>query len=499
MTQTLQYEHVELRGAVRDLARRMLTYKGPPVIWDIMVEGPRGTGKSRQVMQLLYTLVDLFPGSRGLLCRNKRHSMSGTTLPEWEKCLAGDVAKDGTRPEGRSVYRFEREGGVSHVYVAGLDEHERLRSFTLDWVYYEEGTESYTNESWDAMRGTLRSWKMPFQFIITTVNPKQKSHWLNKAADDGIIERHKTYFRDNPVLFDNAVGDFTPQGKAFVDGLKRMTGHRYRRDYLGEWCAAEGVVFDEYDPDVHIIDGRIEKGQFGHVLHVPKWNRAIELHEYVISMDFGYRAPGVLQVWGVNGFEKKVFLVAEVYQPGKQLDWWSDVIHRMREEFPFETGVADSAEPRTIDFLNDRCRDIKRGRNDGPFIRPADKAKGKQWGLDQMRWGFSSIQGGPRTFILKDSSKWYPASETLVSAGKATCLPDELPDYVWREPKGEKAIEVDEPDPSCPDHSIDAATYFHVYAWKRFEQVAKQQTVFKPGTMGHWLGDYETLGWDWKG
>lgn len=482
----------DLRGCIDQLRYRFLTYSGPRVIWDVMVEGPRGTGKSYGVLMLIYGMCSMFPGIRVLLVRNKRRSMSGTTLRVFEDCMPiGEPAKEGPKPEGRSVYRFENG---SEVHVAGLDESDRLRGFTVDVVYYEEGTEGDSPDGWDTLRGTLRSWRMPFQLMITTTNPKQPGHWLNRYAMDGRIERFKSKFEDNPILYSLKDGDFTPEGKAFIDSLKRLTGHRYRRDYLGEWCAAEGTVFDEYDETVHIIDATIERSHMGHSVVIPAWNRKVPIDWYGVGMDFGYRAPGVLQVWGVNDERRMLFRVAEVYQSGWQLDEWAKALRNLREEFPFETGVGDSAEPRTIDFINDRSRDFLR-RGEGPFLRKAEKAKGKRWGLDQLRWGFSRSEGGPRTFLLRNALR-YGRDENCQRANKPTCLEEELPNLVWRDATKSGGIERDEPDPSCADHAIDAAVYFHVFAWGRIEATRRRNTIFKPGTMGYVLGDYKVLGWD---
>lgn len=483
----------DLRGCIRELQQQFFTYNGPQVTRSIMVEGPRGTGKSYGVLMLIYVMCHVFPGIKVLLVRNKRRSMSGTTLSLFEQCMTrDDPAREGPKPEGRSVYRFENS---SEVWVAGLDEEDRLRGFTVDVVYYEEGTESDSPSGYETLLGTLRSFRMPFQLFITTTNPKQPGHWLNRFANEGRIERYRSFFQDNPIYYSEEDQRFTQEGEAFIANLKRLTGHRYRRDYLGEWCAAEGTVFDEYDESLHIIDASIDRSRSTHELVVPAWNRRIKIDWYGVGMDFGYRAPGVLQVWGVNDEARMLFRVAEVYQTGWQLDQWAQVIRSLREEFPFETGVADSAEPRTIDFLNERARDFMK-RGSGPFLRKAEKAKGKLWGLDQLRWGFSKSEGGPRTFLVRNALR-YGRDETLTMNNKPSCFEDEIPNLVWREATGAKAIERDEPDPSCADHAIDTATYFHVFAWGRIEANRKRDTVFKPGTAGYVLQDWKILGWDW--
>lgn len=475
--------HVELRGAVLEVARSVLGYDGAPVIRNIMIEGPRGTGKSRGFLQMLYALCYAYPGSRGIICRNKRRSMSGTTLPEFEKCMAIDEpAKEGPKPEGRSVYRFDNG---TEVYAAGLDESDRLRSFTVDWIYYEEGTESESPDAWESLFGALRSWKMPLQFIATTVNPKQPGHWLNQRAIKGTIERYKSRFEDNPVLFDMATGTWTPNGAAFINQLKNLTGHRRMRDYEGLWSAASGLVFPEFEPETHILDARVHRSLDGHFLEVQGWEDTVALDDYFVSMDFGYRAPGSLQVWGVNRRSRRMFLVAEVYQTMKQLDWWANALVALHEEFPFRAGVADCAEPRTIDFLNDRLGHL-RDRPLARVIHKADKSAGKLHGLDQLRYGFKPLDSHvPSTYVLKRTLR-YGADSALVEAAKPTCLVEELERYVWDEadPKRPQSEKVEEPSDACADHAIDAAVYGHVWAWRRYFEKNTHVREYAPGTLG---------------
>ena len=477
---------VELRGCVGELARQMLGYDGPPIVRNIMIEGPRGTGKSRGFMQILYALVQMYPGSRGLLARNKRRSMSGTTLVEWEKCMApGDPAREGPKPEGRSVYRFSNG---SEVYVAGLDESDRLRSFTLDWIYYEEGTESESPDAWESLFGALRSWKMPFQFIATTVNPKQPGHWLNIRADRGSIERHRSRFEDNPTLFDSGSGDWTPTGRAFIDQLKNLTGHRRLRDYEGIWSAASGLVFPEFDEKVHMLTATRNRTLDSDSLAVSGWDQPAQIDDYFFSMDFGFRAPGTLQVWGVQRRNKTLFMLAEVYQPQRQLDWWADVLVSLHEEFPFRVGVADCAEPRSIELLNDRLGFL-RDRPLARVVHKADKSAGKLHGLDLLRYGLKPLDADrPRTYVLRDNTRYGKAAD-LVENAKPTCFAEEIERYVWDEadPNRPQMEKVEAPSDKCADHSIDAAVYAHVFAWKRYFERPVKRERYRIGTLGRSL------------
>ena len=71
------------------------------------------------------------------------------------------------------------------------------------------------------------------------------------------------------------------------------------------------------------------------------------------SLDWGFRAPGCFQVWGVTG-EGVLYRLEEFYQTERQLDWWADSVHKMNKKYDLVRVACDPAEPRSIEMLNDR-------------------------------------------------------------------------------------------------------------------------------------------------
>jgi PBSX family phage terminase large subunit len=84
--------------------------------------------------------------------------------------------------------------------------------------------------------------------LFGTTNPDNPAHWLKRKFLDRLAElpdwrAWKFTIRDNPSL--------SPE---YVDSISReFTGLWYRRFILGEWVAAEGAIFDMWDPDKHIV------------------------------------------------------------------------------------------------------------------------------------------------------------------------------------------------------------------------------------------------------
>lgn len=88
---------------------------------------------------------------------------------------------------------------------------------------------------------------MPHSKLFGDMNPVQPTHsckkWIDLATsgDKNYYALHYT-IDDNPYL--------TEEYKAIQ--RQTLTGLFYRRNYLGEWCLAEGSIFDFFDERVHV-------------------------------------------------------------------------------------------------------------------------------------------------------------------------------------------------------------------------------------------------------
>lgn len=491
---------IRFRGAAWDLYQSLIDFKSARRVREILVEGPRGSGKSRPILQMIAALVENFPNLRVLICSKTRDMLTATILPEWELCWPADhPILSGPQPNSRSVYYHPNKSAVT---IGGVMDSDRHYGASWDIVYADEA-HKLTLDEWEKFLGTLRNWKLPNQqLIIASTNPKHPKHWLNERANRGLMERYKSKLADNPKWV-GANGQRTEQGAAFISNLEKMGGVRLRRDVRGEWCANEGMILEEWEDDLHLVTlNQVEKRGSSHWLHIRGWKKPFEVDNYFVSMDFGYRAAGVLGVWAEDP-DGRLIRCASVYHADKQLDWWADRLIELHVKWPFSDGVGDCAEPRTIDFLNDRLRWLRSG---DVFIRPAEKTRGKLFGIDQLRWGLSKKDGGPRTYFINDGPidyKPFPfgKSEKLAEQGHATCFEEEVMGYVWDDFEDPKpgAEKRERPDKGCDDHEIDETIYAHVYAWKRrMKKMGGNNPIFKPGTMGAWLGDDKILGADWN-
>lgn len=140
------------------------------------------------------------------------------------------------------------------VYVMGASDskaEKSIRGMTLAGAYVDE----VTILSQDFFVQLLGRMSAPYAQCFVTTNPDNPSHWfkteyLDRIGPDeekGQLHMWKAwYFQldDNPSLT-----------KAYKRKLElEFTGLFYKRFILGMWVAADGAVYDMWDPALHIVD-----------------------------------------------------------------------------------------------------------------------------------------------------------------------------------------------------------------------------------------------------
>lgn len=110
-------------------------------------------------------------------------------------------------------------------------------------VAYANGDEAvaWPKSFWDMLISRLT---LDYSRLLVTCNPGSSSHYLKAVIDSGDPDVHAEKFllRDNPFL-----------PTAVVARLERSyTGIFRRRMIEAEWVAAEGAVFEAWDPDTMV-------------------------------------------------------------------------------------------------------------------------------------------------------------------------------------------------------------------------------------------------------
>jgi len=115
---------------------------------------------------------------------------------------------------------------------------------------------------------------LTFAPVLWTFNPDGQSHYIKTDYFDKIQEINGEEiffsFEDNPLIYDEIKKGFKGD---FVDKIKkRFTGVFKLRMVEGKWANAEGVIYDKFDRNKHIVES----------YPIP------EVKEYVLGIDWGY-------------------------------------------------------------------------------------------------------------------------------------------------------------------------------------------------------------------
>lgn len=241
----------------------------------VLIEGRRGTAKTRSILTRLVCQALRYPKSRWLLARSSRVRLSETVLETLEEQVL-PLFRIPFRPIDRSARTHYDLPGDSKFVLMGMDDIRRGQSLEVAGGYVSEVSEILAEDTAAALTGAMRQdCGVPFHQMLLDVNPTWPGHWSNKAAqpasDDirkvetpedyarllaynaapapaGKWKRIITVAQDNPGYFDAAKWQWTPIGKSYYDGLSDLTGYLRAQWFEGRWVAPSGTVFGaEYD------------------------------------------------------------------------------------------------------------------------------------------------------------------------------------------------------------------------------------------------------------
>lgn len=413
----------------------LFKYRGDEVLF----AGPAGTGKSRACLEKLHLMALKNPGMRGLIVRKTLASLGSTALVTFEQHVAtqhlanADVKWFGGSPKEAACYRYKNG---STITVGGMDKSMKIMSSEYDIVYVQEATE-LTEEDWEAITTRLRNGKVSFQQLMADANPWTPTHWLKVRCDKKKTHMIRSRHEDNPTLFNPKTGEITEGGKAYMQKLDALTGVRYMRLRKGIWCAAEGLVYEEWDPDIHIHKQ----------IKVPpiSWTR-------YITIDFGFTNPMVAQFWAEDE-DGRFYLYKEFYHTGMLVE---DMARKIKEAM----NLRREPRPRMIICDHDAEGRATLERHLGMSTKAAKKTVEDGIQAVKKRMIKSELDGKPRIYLCQDAV--IEVDKALSDAKKPTSTLEEVVGYIWdrgtvlaqNNGKPPKEVPVKE-----DDHGMDAMRY----------------------------------------
>lgn len=436
MIQTLAREH---RYAPQGMCRRIFSDRSA----EVLISGPAGTGKSRACLEKIHAICLATEGVRALIVRKTRESLSSTALVTYREHVArqaiesGEVWFYGGSKEEAAQYRY-RNG--SSITIGGMDKSIRIMSSEYDVCYVQEATE-LTIDDWEAITSRLRNNRISFQQIIADCNPDAPTHWLKMRAQDGELALYESTHKDNPTLWDLREDKPTTAGAEYLAKLNRLTGVRRKRLLEGLWVAAEGIVYEGFDPSVHIID------PFPIPAHWPR----------VWGIDFGYTNPFVLGCWAHDQDNNRLYLYRELYYSKRLVEQHAEKI--MSIVAP--EGEWIERQPRRI--LADHDAEGRATFTLKTGLRTQEAHKAVTEGIQAVEERLMLRDDGkPGLMIFRNCT--VERDWNLREAGKPTCTEEEFPGYIWAPPPQTTTISTTQPRTrELPgkenDHGMDEMRY----------------------------------------
>lgn len=419
--------HFQPRGTAVEL----LKYRGRQLV----LSGPAGTGKSRACLEKMNLVLLFNPGARGLVVRKTLASLGSTGLVTWREKVAKEGIENGVlkffggSAEEPAAYRYSNG---STLVIGGMDKATKIMSSEYDIIFVQEATELFEDD-WEALTTRLRNGVVSFQQLIGDCNPDKPSHWLKQRADIGSTKMLFSSHRDNPVLFDDD-GNMTPFGEQYMGTLANLTGVRKLRLCDGVWAAADGLVYDLFDPALHIAEEMPEGWE--------KWERWW-------TVDFGYSNPFVCQFWAEDP-DGGLWLYREVYKTKTLVE---DHAKKILELVKDEDGVWKEPIPREIICDHDAEDRATLEKHLGMHTKPAKKTV--KDGIQAVSSRFKTDERGKtRIHLLRDA---LAERDRKLSDVKLPCSTlEEISGYVW--PSGVKPDQRENPVKEN-DHGMDAMRY----------------------------------------
>lgn len=167
-------------------------------------------------------------------------------------------------------------------------------------------------------------------------NPRHPLHWfktkmIDNAKDIKALVLHFV-MDDNPSLSEAKKQEYKNNFK----------GVFYRRYVNGEWCVAEGIIYENW---------KVEEFDFNRMVLAKDYYRR-DIYNKLTGMDFGYsNHPTAVAASLYDKSDNTLYIYKEIYEQGLKI---KDIFDRVKKAELHKLKItADSEDPRSIDELRD--------------------------------------------------------------------------------------------------------------------------------------------------
>ena len=290
--------------------------------------GTYDAGKTYSLCAYMHALAMEFAGARMTFVHRSLNRVYRNIIPTYEKFLGyKPTSRDALNPTfvtrygGEKPEFFEYPNGT-RIYSNGLDQPNNLLSDFFDAAFVNQ-CELLPFDAWDELTGRVseRAGVLPIAQLVGDCNPNIAHHWIRQQAKEKKLQYFSLSFLDNPDIIDQSSPKLADFKRAFennpdpkllkkiehlfsdsgfrrVEKLKNLEGLRFKRGFLGLWGSGEALVFENFDPETHIVDTTI----------MPNWPR-------YLSIDWGYRDAASV-IWWAHAPDDRLYAYKEIYKTG---------------------------------------------------------------------------------------------------------------------------------------------------------------------------------------
>lgn len=309
----------------------------------ILCDGAVRSGKTlSMVVGFFLWSMGRFSGSTFAICGKTVGSLRRNIIGNLEDWLGELFCIREHRSENRLVVSDTTGRENTYYLFGGRDESscKLIQGITLAGVLLDEAAlmpKSFAEQA-------CARCSEPGSKLWFNCNPEGPEHWLykewiQKAEEKNMLRLHFT-MDDNPAL--------EPAIRQRYENL--YSGVFYRRFILGQWCMAEGLVY-EFDPALHVGEPKDTHGRF------------------YISVDYGTRNPFSAGLWQVS--EGKAWRIREFYHSGRDTgrmltdEDYCDALEDLAGNLPVEQVVVDPSAASFIAAIRRRGRfSVRKAKNE---------------------------------------------------------------------------------------------------------------------------------------
>ncbi|ATX85181.1 MULTISPECIES: PBSX family phage terminase large subunit [Bacillus amyloliquefaciens group] len=291
---------------------------------------------------------------------------------------------------GNRVYCFDG---------ANADSWKKARGFTSAGAFLNEATalhDSFVKEviSRCSYKGAV---------VMMDTNPENPMHTVKTDYIDKDGQKLKSG-RLNIRSFHFSLFDNNFLDPEYVESIVASTpsGMFTDRDIHGYWVAPEGVIYKDFNKDIHYISSEELE------------NRRVNFKKYFAGVDWGYEHPGSIVVIGQDD-QGCFYLLEEYAKQHEEIDYWVKIAKDIKERYGNINFYCDTARPEHVQrFRREKLRALN-----------ADKAV---------------ISG------IEEVARLFKRNELFIVKDKVERFKKEIFMYVWNQKKktGDPAKEWDD-------------------------------------------------------